>query len=66
MTKVDLNDIHYQELVHTMHLLENMFQVHVMHHPVVKQTPELKEMAKKTLDCIHEFHQAAGYVSVKR
>lgn len=57
---VQLNEGHWIEALHATHMLACIFDDHVLEHPAVVQTSELKEKAEAISFAIGELYQAIG------
>lgn len=53
-----LDEFAWHEALHTAHLIEELFDAHLWLHPVIQQTPGLRERARTLSVALGELYQA--------
>lgn len=64
--QMELNDGHFHEAIHTIHVLRDTFYNHVVECAAIDLTPELKEAALKAADGLNDLYQKVGLYDHKR
>jgi hypothetical protein len=57
---VELNAFYFHEVLHTAHIIGEMFNTYICENPAVLQTPQLRSRAKDIARLLGDFYQAAG------
>lgn len=54
---IELDDFHYHEVVHTLHLVLNLLDNELIQHPVLKIEKEARKDVEKATDHLFEAYQ---------
>lgn len=54
---IELDDFHYHEVVHTLHLLMGLIDDSLIQHPVLKLEKEARQEIEKATDHLFEAYQ---------
>lgn len=53
------------EVLDRSYLISNMFELYILEHPLIEDTPELLELAEKVADSLYNFYQSLGQYNAK-
>lgn len=58
--KIKIDEFHIHEVVHTTFIMSDLWDNHILDHPLIEQNLKFRKEARKISDAIGAFYQLVG------